>query len=286
MTVQQIVDWPPLEQMFRRYTVTPDMARTWLQSNTHNRRLASNVVDRYAASMRLAQWRCTMDNPIVFDANGALQDGQHRLHAVIKADVDVDFWVGFGADPGDFHVIGAGRRRSVADVLALEGRVNATTRAAAARQVLGWRAAPHRVWTGTTLTQVGVTDQSIINEALREEYDKCNGYIHTVRSASVVTPTTMLAHAVLVLDQSSYTDDLDEFVSRLASGAGMDLGNPILTLRNWYMSQSALRGMSGGTWAQQRKLSIHIRAWNAWVGGESLRLLKFNQQNLPMPEVK
>jgi hypothetical protein len=278
----EVVQWPDLEPAFRKLVVTPVIAAAMLASNTHNRKMGAAVVERYATMMKAGQWRCTMADPITFDNQGVLQDGQHRLQAVVRSQVSVEFWVASGADPEDFHVIGTGRRRSVADVLSIAGYTNVNVRAAAARSVLSYERIPGKVW---AVASSGITDIDVSEEAVKPEYDAVIPYLHAVRRHThLITPSAVVTHSVLVLKYSERPNDLDDFVEHLASGAGLDYGNPILTLRNWYMGDNSR--IKSGSWTAQRRIAIHTRAWNAWVTGEQLKQLKFNQQNLPMPGVK
>ena len=74
-------------------SVTPATAREWLKLNMdNNRHLRPAVVRRYATDMRNGNWELT-GVPIVFNKSGKLVDGQHRLNAVIRADVAVDMAV-------------------------------------------------------------------------------------------------------------------------------------------------------------------------------------------------
>ena len=69
--------------------VTPEMARRWLDSNTRsNRRPSAKTVDAYAREMAAGRWLVTHQG-IAFNQAGELVDGQHRLLAIIEADVNV-----------------------------------------------------------------------------------------------------------------------------------------------------------------------------------------------------
>ena len=67
-------------------TITPDMARMWLQNhNEGNRGIKTVVVQKYSRDIKDARWRVT-HQCVAFDASGNLVDGQHRLSAVVLAD--------------------------------------------------------------------------------------------------------------------------------------------------------------------------------------------------------
>lgn len=110
-------------------TVTPKIADQWLKKNHKNRRLRKGLIATYAEAMRRGQWKLTSE-PICFcspyrdpdtmqQMPESLMEGQHRLHAVIEANVSVPMTVWFGCDSSEFEALGQGRRRSAADILHL-----------------------------------------------------------------------------------------------------------------------------------------------------------------------
>lgn len=71
-------------------TVTPDRAKELLATNEgKNRRRRETRVERYSADMTSGKWRITGET-IRLNAKGELLNGQHRLAAVIKANMPVD----------------------------------------------------------------------------------------------------------------------------------------------------------------------------------------------------
>lgn len=70
-------------------TVTPKIAKEWLERNAvNNRKINPNRVRMYAEDMRSGNWKLTHQG-VAFDADGQLIDGQHRLAAVVKSGVSV-----------------------------------------------------------------------------------------------------------------------------------------------------------------------------------------------------
>ena len=74
----------PVEPQHWWEDVTPDMARTYLKSNTHNRPLDAARVSKYAADMRAGRWLVSPET-ISFDEHGVLLNGQHRLGAIVES---------------------------------------------------------------------------------------------------------------------------------------------------------------------------------------------------------
>lgn len=97
-------------------TVTPAMAREWLKANTQNRPLVASTVEGYAKAIRAGHWQLTHQG-IAFSVSGRLIDGQHRLSAIVKADVPVRMVVIHDAPENSFDVLDRGRTRSISDVI-------------------------------------------------------------------------------------------------------------------------------------------------------------------------
>ncbi|WP_167956565.1 hypothetical protein [Anaerosporobacter faecicola] len=76
--------------------ITPEMATELLKSNTCNRVMSKTTVNKYAELMRKGEWFLS-HQAIAFadkdDGSEILVDGQHRLAAVIQAEVPIKFTV-------------------------------------------------------------------------------------------------------------------------------------------------------------------------------------------------
>lgn len=73
-------------------TITPEIAKTYLTRNVNNRKPSNKTVSIYAREMKMGKWQLTHQG-LAFDENGDLLDGQHRLWAVVEADVPVQMIV-------------------------------------------------------------------------------------------------------------------------------------------------------------------------------------------------
>jgi hypothetical protein len=112
-----------MQMMTRAEMVTPSVAATWLQQNAqHQRRLRKSTVDAYAQQMKAGQWELTHQG-IAFDVNGALIDGQHRLAAVVQANVTVPMLITTGAPVESFGALDCGATRSLGDRLSLSSKI-------------------------------------------------------------------------------------------------------------------------------------------------------------------
>lgn len=119
-------------------TITPEVAKTYLAMNIANRNLNRATVARYRRDMLNGRWRVTGD-PIRFDTNGKLFDGQHRLAACIEAQKPFTTLVVRQLEPETVNVIDSGRGRRAHDVLALHHYTNSYLLASAARWLIVMR---------------------------------------------------------------------------------------------------------------------------------------------------
>jgi len=181
--------------------------------NTRNRKLTSTWARLRAAIVRGA-WRLNGEC-IVFDRNGVLVDGQHRLTAIAQSGRAVPVLVIYGVDPEAFVTMDQGKKRSGADVLstAEDYRDHAHTIAAA----LTWLARKeHR--------QLHLTSRPspVPNEEILERVRRYPGLIDSVRRAQTefrtrLIPPGMVAFLDYVLTEIN-PEAGQQFLSRVCAG--------------------------------------------------------------------
>jgi len=115
--------------------VGPEQALRWLAVNQANRPISEILVKRYAEDMKHGRWKTTHQG-IAFDQAGMLLDGQHRLKAIIKASITLQLVIFRDCDRATFDRLDAGRKRTAADALAVDGIDNARAVAAIARSII------------------------------------------------------------------------------------------------------------------------------------------------------
>jgi len=113
--------------------ITPEIAERMLheteKSGFKNRRLKPWKVEQYARDLHNNAWRVT-NQALGVLSNGAVIDGQHRLHAIKKSKVSVVILVVKGLGIDSFPFIDIGVPRSLSDTFRLEERKNCAQLAA------------------------------------------------------------------------------------------------------------------------------------------------------------
>lgn len=251
-------------------TVTPELARLWLDTNSGNRQLRSTVVDRYARDMSAGAWALT-GAPIVFDDQGFLIDGQHRLTACVQSQVPFRTAVMRGASPESHSAIDVGLRRSLRDELSWRGEPNATDLAAAIRL-------DHR-WAHGLI--VGGTGYAASTHELLIWLDQNPGLRHAAREAGrhrrylKALPASVLAPFIYRVEEGSRNADLLEvFLLGVRDGENLTKVDAIWHLRRaiqeWIATKHA-------TVHATTRLALLVKAWNSDLADQPMRLLMWRR---------
>lgn len=103
--------------------IGPALAEALLLNNTNNRPFRKSNLDNLINAMTTGEWVYDAQ-PIRFDNDGTLLDGQHRLMAIFKSEKSFPFKVLTGFSPEIFTTLDVGAVRNGSDVLAIAGFEN------------------------------------------------------------------------------------------------------------------------------------------------------------------
>lgn len=254
-------------------TITPEHAQWVLEhKNPHNRNLREKDTDTYARDMANDRWRPTGE-PIKFDSEGNLLDGQHRLSAVVRAGVPIEFVVITG--DLDQEQMDSGVKRTMADVLKLRGEANYIVLATVLRSICRWDA--------ENVRYASRAPSRAEMSALLEEKPWLREIAPAVHSLQVGArvPTTVGAVAAYWFWEIDSEDTL-EFFRRVRLGLGED-HDPSLRLHRWLASDTNLK-----TNGERAILAVVVKAWNAFRDGSPIAALRyrgsdFRPESFPVP---
>lgn len=260
--------------------ISPELAEQYLGKNIHNRNLRLGKVSTYADDMENGRWKWKNGSTIVFNENGSLDDGQHRLHAIIESGQTVRMIVVRGADQGAQDTIDTGIGRKFQDVLKLRGEVNYITLSTAVRSIHLWERgdrhfrgakAPSNPQLLKTLS-----DYPWIRD-VTPLFNRVSTHSHL--------PTSIAASLYFALLQID-AEDADFFFESLGCELKADLPQPIFMLRK--VLQSNQENVKG-----ERNLkylaALTIKAWNAFRSGDEIGQLSWraggaNPEKFPEPK--
>ena len=251
--------------------VTPEMAGEWLTRNPHNRNESPKRIRRYARDMSAGRWMLT-HQPIAFDEQDDLLDGQNRLQALLRSNTSQEFLVVRGAPRESFYVVDTGKPRNFADALTIRGESNA--RLLAASTNILWRITEGRE-NGNPASDNPDTPRALEffepnAEGLRAAMKPAHHvyyYLHGPHSAY-----GGLYHLFATIHQ----EDADLYYERLAVGTHMEAGDPILALRNNIL---AVTRSADTKFSVDRiyTAALMIKAWNAYRQNRSVRQLAWKR---------
>jgi hypothetical protein len=268
---------------YRLVKVTPSLAGKWLEAGKGiQRNLMSSYVTALAAQMRRGEWKSSTHQSIAITAEGRILDGQHRLAAVVMADLTVEMLVAFNADPNTFDVVDGGRPRTAANILQIMGIQNAAVISAAAKFVLSYDKVKG-IWSGPAYQ--AELSKPMIGQFAMENADgfaealKVSG---PVRRVLHLKPAGLLAVAFMILRKERDAGVMrEEFFQGLLTGEELHRGDPRLAVRKMYGTSR----LDKRTDAAQYQMAVLLKAWNAFVQGDPVQLLRWLPSE-KMPNVR
>lgn len=257
--------------------ITPQLAKEWLATNENNRSIKKAKVSSFARQMESGEWMQSGE-PIIFDSNGKLANGQHRLLAVIESGASVQMLVVSGVQPEAQSVMDTGTARTYGDVLHMQGRENAFSVAAIAKRLVAY---------DNGFISDGRSGKSYpapfeIAAAIERHPGIDASAAQCKRLArGVITPATIgMWHCVLT-ERDPYA--AEEFFASFRDGVGLPLGSPILALRN-RVDRDRQTGLRV---AEVEQGAMIVYAWNAFRKNATLSKLQMprggvNSGNFPV----
>lgn len=244
--------------------VTPELAARWLKLDDGNRTVKDGLIVKYARDMSAGEWPITGQS-VIFADTGALLDGQHRLRAIVKSGVTVPILVVSGVPEVSKYYLDIGKKRSVADQLTIEGRLNASLLGAGARLALAW-----------STNRLSRKASSVISESETRRFIADNTYLDVAadfaamirRRWNEIAPSAVCA-AMWGLAGAGHEESGRLFFVAVADMRTEGQGDPKHTLR---AQVSRTRG-NGQRIENGHLLSMIIRAYNADHEGRELRTL-------------
>lgn len=263
--------------------ITPKRAAEMLEANTSNRPLSKATVRSFAEAMRRGDWLVTHQG-IAFDKAGVLVDGQHRLAAIVEADLPVEVTVFTDVESNTFDVLDTGKRRNAADVLAIEGEKSTTLLAAMVRTVWQYQSRPDASWSGgaSAVTNHQIVQTLAANSKIRDFVavaDRIAAETGMIKSAAGAA-----AYLVEQANKGKKTQ-LADWYEGVVDGAGLAKTDPRLTFRK---TMFAMARKQAGVVQRRRDtrehVALYIKAFNAWAAGETLSQLRFAARE-PVPAI-
>lgn len=269
---EPVAPHPVLDELIGRFdgmktlSIDPAAARRLLATNTGNRSVSQRRVAQLAAQMRAGHFENTGEAIVISD-EGILNNGQHRLLAVIEADVPVEMDLRFGIPRRAFVKTDTGASRSGADVLSIRGVSSAMQTAKAIRLVIAYeRGLPEHL------------RDSITNDEINRGFDRWPDMAEAVAKVQVYrfpaqVRSAPLYAATFLAMRAPKASGLDDWLKMLATGLEAHNLHPAYQLRERLMSDYG-HGLSTRD-QQLLRFALMIKSWMLFRQGEEVPMREF-----------
>lgn len=258
-------------------TISPEIAKKWLEKGGTNRRLTESNVNFLYNQMRTGNWFLSGDT-IKFGEDGTLLDGQHRLTAIVKYAKPIETFVARGLKPEVFQVLDTGKSRSAADALSATGYKYSTNLAAISRNILLFQQGHYTASGGNKRLKASNKDVLDFVRSHEEIQEIC-AFVqnHIYQNFRFIT----LAHLgtiYYILSRKNQTK-ADEFFGKYANGIDLSETNPIRHLRERLIKDKVNKLKLTG----RDKIALVIYTWNNFILNKRVSQLTL-PKNYEMPK--
>ena len=269
----------------RLETFTPEIASDLLSVKGPQRNISQLQVNRMVADMRGRRW-ADCYRMIEIDSNGHLNDGQHRLSAVMISGISQKFYVVRGLEPTTLVTTDmGGKATSKADTARRSGLEigSMNIAVASANQVIQLRTSPDSIWGSRTVPSSSLA----LIELKENESIYAEGASRMSAKAKFFGATQSSILTMFVSLEKQFGQG-DLFITRMivpmVSGANLGVDDPRLTLKNFLTTHDR---KAVGIWKTQTSVMLWTKAWNLLVEGKTMKRFKEPlRKNLPMEEIQ
>lgn len=244
--------------------VTREMAGDWLDNRTrpgtaHQRRPSPNKVQQYAEAMKAGKWLLTPQG-LIFDTDGWLFNGQHRLRALRDSGLDgLHFWV-FPNEASDlFAVVDTGLTRQAHQLY----------NGAYAMQVTG----------AVRYLQPGKLGQYARQMSPDQVLQAVNDWPEVTWHAAAAmnlqgknrVPASPHLAMLAMAERTENREMIQDWLASLAYGANLEPGDARLLVRDRFLQLGDVRKTA------DMKFNLLAKAWNLYTQGTRKQVLAWRE---------
>lgn len=272
-TTETILNGQVVKPSSRIETITPAKAEQILaEANIRNRDLRDSRVVHLVEAIKRDEWKLTGD-AIVFDLDGVLLNGQHRLAACALAEQSIEVLVLRNVPRESQDVMDDTLRRGLGDALRLRGEHDVFRLGAG----IAWYArmvyaeitgVPHYADNARRPSIPQLLALFDENQGLRE----CLSLSAPAMRALKLRPGPNLAcyYRLSLIN----AEEAALFYDKLKTGEDLPAGSPILALRR-YSTEEMIRGRGRARNPDFRWVAVVFKAWNAWREGRPIKVISY-----------
>ena len=253
-------------------TVTPAKAQKWLDNQKVNRKPSLDRVGAFVAMVERGEFHAE-ESTLSFYEDGRLADGQHRLLMVVQTGKTFKFRIQRGVGEEFFAHVDDVKPRGLYDCLYIEGEAHWIALAATIRNCYAYEIA--RTMYHTNRASLGYPSNAVYlnwleaNPTVRE----------SVRLAELwktqligLVPPSMVAVTHYLFSRKE-PELAGEFWEAVSKGVGVQSEHDPRSI----LRERLIKGVRQESYkmTSRYRSAIILKAWNAWINGDSIRHLKW-----------
>jgi hypothetical protein len=250
--------------------ISPMMARIMLERNPSNRKIREAMVKQLSSDMENGRFRFNGE-PIIFAKNGDLNDGQHRLSAIVASGVPQKMFVAFGLERGSRFTIDLGARRNAGDQLNLQGYgASGAIIAAVARMAIAYEKTEFKTLGRTNDVSTPEATERAQNDALLIECARW-AYAQNKKMAKFAPMREIgfIYYTLAKIDPRKARTFMETF----RDGLNLDEKSPLYVAREKLMAIKATPAL---------RTEIFFRGWNLWLRDRAISKIQTNGMLPPL----
>lgn len=256
---------------FKKEFITPARAQEYLQANINNRMVRRPVVSRYANDIVNGRWKEDTAEAIKIAKSGLVLDGQHRLHAIVKAGLGVWVHVATGLEETVFDVLDTNSPRNASDTFKVKGIKSETSLPSIiqfAELLKKGKNSGDKAMRGTNalLLEQYYADANFWDEVSRQTR---SWYLSFARILQPSIIGGLYAFLSKMDNEKAY-----DFCNQLATG--QDISNSTIALLRTKLMQDK---MNSKKMPQTLKIAFILKTWNYYITGKTVEFLRFEPIN-------
>ena len=258
-------------------TITPVVATEMLKKNLNNRKVSEKHVRFLAQEMRSGNWLFD-GQPLRFDEDNVLIDGQHRLNAIIRSKTSQNLLIITGLKKESFKVMDTGKNRNAADVLSINGEQYYSVIASCAKFIIKLKGGNSTGGSRMSSTSNSSIVDWLNNNRVIVDYIKTSDKLKHAFSG-VLSNTYIASFLFLFAEKDAVASE--DFMRKLCTGLDLTEKDPILTLRKTLLKEK----MAKSDLPQKDKQALIIKGWNAYRLGKQPRFFRWNKETDAFPTI-
>ena len=273
------------EMTSRVVLMTPEIALGWLKRNDKNRPFSRDSARLLAAEMANGYWAENGES-VVFDTDGVLIDGQHRLQGVVNSGHEYRVPVITGVKAEARPTVDTGKKRSGAQNLQMAGEKNAAVLSATLTLWKGYEGRDLRAMTHpasaaperrTTIPRI-MEDLTAYPE-LKMAVQRSLALRSSGQGRALIPSSEAALVWQAIVRSGSSMERADEFLGSVLSGYDLAEGNPIIALRRRLIDQVG----PGLKMDKRERLALILKTWLLWSTGQTRKIIRWESGSEPFP---